>query len=312
MAELLQQRLEFLQLELSASRDKEVRLQQMYDTLLTSMASPAPSEPHNSASNETQHRLEAEKLAEEYRNQVKEAKDQLKTLQETHRECEFSLRTQKLSYEETLLELRQQIYQLNNDKSHLNMKVKLLSSAAGYSLYSDDPAATIEALKSQIRSLSSELDKTRKAHEESQSSISDKSHQVLQELKELYETDKAQLMLQMQKLQSELKYQKDVVTADLEKNYSAQLQERTDALFMQSQDELDEIRREKELFEAKSAHLEQELLSLREELKSSTNKNEQQKQFIRERMEKTKKLLEFASTTNEEMKKLKTQVGSLK
>ena len=309
---LLQQRLEFLQLELSASRDKELRLQQMYDTLLTSMSSPPPSEPDNSASNETQHRLEVERIAEEYRTQVREAKEQLKALQEIHRECEFSLRTQKLSYEETLLELRQQIYQLNNDKSHLNTKVKLLSSAAGYSPYSDDPAATIEALKSQIRSLSSELDKTRKLHDQSQTSISDQSHQVLQELKELYEADKAQLVLQMQKLQSELKYQKDVVTADLDKNYSLQLQERTDALYMQSQEELDEIRREKELFEAKSGHLEQELMSLREELKTSTSKNEQQKLFIRERMEKTKKLLEFASTTNEEMKKLKMQVGSLK
>lgn len=102
------------------------------------------------------------------------------------------------------------------------------------------------------------------------------------------------------------------MVADLEKNYISQLQERTDALFMQSQEELDELRREKDLFEAKSAHLEQELTQLREELKTSTNKNEQQKMFIRERMEKTKKLLEFASNTNEEMKKLKAQVGSLK
>ena len=309
---LLQQRLEFLQLELSASHDKEVRLQQMYDTLLASMSSQVPSEPDTSASDEAQHRAELEKVADEYRSQVKEAKDQLKALQETHRECEFSLRTQKLSYEETLLELRQQIYQLNNDKNHLNMKVKLLSSAAGYFPNSDDPAATIDSLKSQIRNLSSELDKMRKGHDESQSSISEKSHKVLQELKELYEADKVQLTLQIQKLQTELKYQKDVVTAEMEKNFTAQLQERIDALFMQSQEELDELRREKELFEAKSGHLEQELMGLREDLKTSTTKNEQQKLFIRERMEKTKKLLEFASTTNEEMKKLKTQVGSLK
>ena len=128
---VMQQKLEFMEMELAASREKEVRLQQMYDTLLASMSSPAPSESPLSPNTEAEHRQELEKAAEQYRGQIKDAQDQLKALQDTHRECEFSLRTQKLSYEETILELRQQIYQLNNDKNHLNMKVKLLSSAAG-------------------------------------------------------------------------------------------------------------------------------------------------------------------------------------
>ena len=152
----------------------------------------------------------------------------------------------------------------------------------------------------------------RKSNDESQTALSAQSQKVFTELKEMYETDKKLLNEQIEKLQTELKYQKDVVHAELDQTYSVQLQERMDALFQQSQEELDEIRREKELFEAKSAALEQELSTIREELRHSTTKNEQQKQFIRERMEKTKKLLEFASNTNEEMKKLKGQVGSLK
>ena len=127
---LLQQKLEFMQLELEDSKQRESRLQQLYETLLASMSAPAQVEPVDSAAIEERHRREMERVAEEARAKVRESQDQLRLIQDTHRECEFSLRTQKLSYEETILELKQQIYQLNNDKSHLSMKVKLLSSAA--------------------------------------------------------------------------------------------------------------------------------------------------------------------------------------
>lgn len=129
-ATILQQKLEFLQQEVDDGRDRESRLKQLYETLLSSVSAPAATEPVDQAAIEQRHRIEVEKVSEDARAKVREAQEQLRHLQDIHRECEFSLRTQKLSYEETILELKQQIYQLNNDKSHLTMKVKLLSSAA--------------------------------------------------------------------------------------------------------------------------------------------------------------------------------------
>lgn len=126
----LRQQVEFLQLQLTDSKKKEDRLKEMYDLLLASVGAQAPERGCDEKALEDKHAREVETLKEEFAAKIRDLEDRLKQALDAQRDSEFSLRTQKLSYEESILELKQQIYQLNNDKSQLALRLKLTSTPA--------------------------------------------------------------------------------------------------------------------------------------------------------------------------------------
>lgn len=152
-----------------------------------------------------------------------------------------------------------------------------------------------EGLKAQVRALTQDLEKARKDYGVLGAQASEQSKRLFEELKEIYDRDKQLLTQQITRLTAELNAQREALDQQTE-----------------GQAELEELRREKQGLEAHSVALEQQTSKLKAELEAEQAHNEEHRSFIQARMDNTRRMLDFAATTSEEVRKLKANIRSLR
>ena len=206
------------------------------------------------------------------------------------REAQLSLRAQKLTYEERLLELHQQLSQSNSEKAHLALQLKLLSS-----IPTRQEESIVEGLKTQVRALTQDLENTRNEYKDRTTETSAQTKRLFEELKAMYEEENKRVKLECQRLTAEVYELRETV------------EKSSDGLV-----EIEEIRKEKQGLEAQCEFFEQKIKELQEELQAEKASSEEHQSFMQARMDTTRRMLEFASTTSLEVRKLKGIVRNLR
>ena len=153
----------------------------------------------------------------------------------------------------------------------------------------------MEGLKAQVRTLTQDLEKARNDYGALGTQASEQSRRLFEELKEIHDRDKQLLTQQITRLTAELNIQREALEQQTEEHA-----------------ELEELRREKQGLETHCEVLEQQASKLKAELQAEQAHNEEHRTFIQARMDNTRRMLDFAATTSDEVRKLKANIRSLR
>jgi chromosome segregation ATPase len=153
----------------------------------------------------------------------------------------------------------------------------------------------VEGLKAQVKALTQDLEKARNDYGELTTQTSERSKRLFEELKEIYDLDKQLLTQQIARLTAEINTQREALDNHAE-----------------NQPEMEELRKENHDLEARCEASDQQISQLKEELKAEKAHNDEHQSFIQARMDNTRRMLDFAATTSEEVRKLKGNIRSLR
>jgi hypothetical protein len=200
---VLRQQVEFLEVQLQDSKQRELDLQRMYDSLLLSldqdseevlvMQTKAVEElKQTQIQVEIQHndalaRLSAQLVAYE---------KQLRTLKEQLEDSDYKQRTQKLGYEESMMEIRQEALKLKSEKHQLELKLRMQESGE---VQSRDQINKSQQMR--LDTQSKEIERLKEECEQEVQAVRQQTDAALIELRQIYEKEKKSLEAQLRKAQ---------------------------------------------------------------------------------------------------------------
>ena len=303
--EILKQKLEFMQIELDEAKSREASLKNMYESMLKSLTNntdySVPSQtPQQLKDAQDQHTAELNSLKSKHKEVIDSYESHLSVLKNTNSDLEYQLREQKMKSEDAVLKLKQENYLLTEQKRELENKIEELNSK------NDKKKA--ERLESEVDKLNKELEKSKLDAEEDLKSAREQTQQCLQELKEIYQQDKQALEKQVEKLQWELKLQKEQLENEYQEKINSSLSEKLESAIDESSKQMQELVHARREAEEAAEKWRTELQILVSDIGSKLNTRK--KSNIKDRIESTQHMLTFAENTQEELKKLRTQMKS--
>mmetsp|Transcript_8345 Transcript_8345/g.16515 ORF Transcript_8345/g.16515 Transcript_8345/m.16515 type:complete len:575 (+) Transcript_8345:4266-5990(+) len=195
---LLRQKLEFLELQLSDSKQREQDLQRMYDSLLETLDVESEETKAVKDLKDAQAQLEREHAAtvDRLNAQVTSYEKQLRSLKEQLQDTDYKLRTQKLGFEEALMEIRQEALKVKSEKQQLEMKLRLQENGE---LQSREQLNKSQQLR--LDNATKEIEKLKDDCEREVQSVRQQTDAAFTELRMLYEKEKDSLEQQLRKAQ---------------------------------------------------------------------------------------------------------------
>lgn len=199
---ILKQKLEFLEMKLEDSRQREADLQWMYDSMLDSfnistenmVSDDLKKEREQFEKEQTDIQAKLNAQAKALEAEVRELKDQLQ-------DSDYRLRTQKLTYEEQLMRAKQETFQAQNERTQLEIKLKAIEEDETHS-------RTVVSLQAKLEAMYRDNEKLHEENEQDLKKAREQTDLAVAELKELYAQDKAELEATVQKLSASLSTQR--------------------------------------------------------------------------------------------------------
>lgn len=299
---VLRQQLEFLEMQLQDSKRKEQDLQRMYDGLLdtlgadidevSSMQSKAVKDLKDS---QAQLERDHEAVIERLTAQILSYEKQVRSLKEQLQDTDYKLRTQKLGFEESLMEVRQEALKAKTEKQQLENKLRQQENGA---VQTREQLNKSQQLK--LDSATKEIEKIKEDCEREVQEVRAQTDAALAELRQIYEKEKASVEQQLRKALSI----NSLMRQELLKEMEDKIEEAKADLAKQN----DKLKAEKHEADMKAKKYEDELHRAIAKLRISRNSTELAGKCPRTPLDKTRLMSETMSSGPEEVKRLRCQL----
>jgi hypothetical protein len=199
---ILRQKLEFLETQLGDSRQREADLQWMYDSMLDSFNVSAVDIVSDELLKEKQmFEKEQADLQGRLNAQIKALESENRDLREKLQDLEYRLRTQKLTAEEQLMKTKQEAFQLQTQKTQLDLKLKALEE-------DDSLSKIVVSLQTKLDLLHNENEGLRNEGERELREARAAADRAVGELKQIYAEEKGELDGTVQRLTAAVSIQR--------------------------------------------------------------------------------------------------------
>jgi hypothetical protein len=290
----LQQQVEFLEVQLQDSKQRELNLQRMYNSLLQTLDEDTlATSPQTKALEDLRQTLaDAEKehaaTLTRLNTQLQSYAKQLRTLKEQLQDSEYKQRTQKLGFEESLMELRKTALTAQTEKHQVELKLR-------QQRYGEEDSREQLSKSQQLRLdyANKEAERLKEECEREVQGVRQQTETALSELRSMYDKEKECLELQLRRLQqahAKLKLEHQEVTEKLQE---------TTADYVRETGRLQAAQQETEV---KARRLEEEL--------SRAAQRGTERKGSRTPLDKTRRLGEVTSSGPDEVKRLRCQLTS--
>jgi hypothetical protein len=200
---VLQQQVEFLEVQLQDSKQRELDLQRMYDNVLLSLDQDSEEvlimqtkAVEDLKQNQIQVEIEHNDALARLSAQIIAYEKQLRTMKEQLEDSDYRQRTQKLGYEESLMEIRQEALKLKSEKHQLELKLRMQESGE---VQSRDQINKSQQMRSETHS--KEIERLKEDCEHEVQAVRQQTDAALIELRHIYEKEKKSLEAQLRKAQ---------------------------------------------------------------------------------------------------------------